>query len=160
MAPRLSRSATADTCRLSGARRWRSLAHLMVENDSPMANHKSLSPNTLYIVTAAVELGAGVALMSCPSATATLLMGVPLGAPATVTVARVAGVALLALGVACWLARGDTQSRAAEGLLAAMTLYNLGVALILGAAGIRFDRWVSHCGWPWCCTRSWPSGAS
>jgi hypothetical protein len=97
----------------------------------------SFSASTLYTVTAAIELGAGVALLSCPSATAMLLVGAPLEAPATLTVARVAGAALLALGVACWLARGDAQSRAARGLVAAMVLYNLGVAVILGAAGIR-----------------------
>jgi hypothetical protein len=44
---------------------------------------------------------------------------------------------LLTLGVACWLARSDTHSRAARGLVAAMVLYNFGVALILGAAGMR-----------------------
>ena len=52
-------------------------------------------------------------------------------------VARVGGMGLLTLGVACWLARDDARSRAAKGLVAAMVLYNLGVALILGAAGIR-----------------------
>jgi hypothetical protein len=99
--------------------------------------HGSSSASTLYTATAVIELGAGLALLSCPSATAMFLVGAPLEAPATLTVARVAGAALLALGVACWLARGDAQSRAARGLIAAMVLYNLGVAVILGAAGIR-----------------------
>jgi hypothetical protein len=107
----------------------------------------SFSASTLYTVTAAIELGAGVALLSCPSATAMLLVGAPLEAPATLTVARVAGAALLALGVACWLARGDAQSRAARGLVAAMVLYNLGVAVILGAAGI-LSRPVGIALWP------------
>jgi hypothetical protein len=92
--------------------------------------------STLLTVTALIELGAGLALLCFPSVTAALLVGARLEAPEALTVARVAGVALLTLGVACWLARYDTQSRAARGLVAAMVLYDFGVALILGAAGI------------------------
>jgi hypothetical protein len=92
---------------------------------------------TLHTVMAVMELGAGLALLCCPSATAALLVGAPLEAPAALTVGRVGGAGLLALGVACWLARGDTQSRAARGLVSAMVLYNLGAVVILGAAGIR-----------------------
>jgi hypothetical protein len=51
--------------------------------------------------------------------------------PAGVTVSRVAGAALLALGVACWLARDDAANRAAKGLIAAMLIYNAGVVAIL-----------------------------
>jgi hypothetical protein len=102
---------------------------------------------TLLIVTAMVELGAGFALLSCPSAVAALLLGAPLEAPAALTVARVGGAALVALGVACWLARGDTQSRAARGLVSAMLLYNLGAVLILGVAGI-WSQPVGVALWP------------
>jgi hypothetical protein len=42
-----------------------------------------------------IELGAGLALLCCPSATAVLLVGSPLDAPAAVTLGRVAGAALL-----------------------------------------------------------------
>ena len=97
----------------------------------------SSSASTLLTATAVIELGAGVALLTCPSATAVLLVGVPLEASASLTVARVAGAALLALGVACWLSRGDAYSRAARGLVAAMVFYNLGVAIILGIDGVR-----------------------
>jgi hypothetical protein len=92
--------------------------------------------NSLYTATAVIEAGAGLALLCFPSATVGLLVGGPLEGPAALTAARVGGTGLLTLGVACWLARGDTQSRAARGLVAAMVLYNLGVASILGAAGI------------------------
>jgi hypothetical protein len=97
----------------------------------------SSSPlSTWHVVTAVIELGAGLALLCLPSVTVELLLGARLDAPVLLAVARVAGVALLTLGVACWLASRDTGSRAARGLVAAMVIYNLGVAVILGTAGI------------------------
>ena len=89
------------------------------------------------IVTAVIELGVGVALLCLPSATVTLLLGSGLDTPAAVALGRVAGTALFALGVACWLAQYDTESCAARGLVSAMVLYNLGAVIILSAAGIR-----------------------
>jgi hypothetical protein len=88
----------------------------------------------LQIVSAIIELGAGLALLCCPWAAAMLLVGAPLEGPAALTVARVCGAGLLALGVACWLARGDTQSRAARGLIAAIMLYAVAVAALLAFA--------------------------
>ena len=85
-----------------------------------------------------IELGAGLALLVWPSATVTLLVGVPLEAPAPLTVARVGGAGLLALGVACWFARGDAQSRAARGLVAAILLYDVAAVAVLAFAGIGF----------------------
>lgn len=87
-------------------------------------------------MTALFEAGIGIGLLAVPSVIAQVLLGATLDAPASLTVARVAGTALLALGVACWLARYDAQSCAARGLVSAMALYNLGVAVILGAAGL------------------------
>jgi len=97
----------------------------------------SSSGSTLQTATTVIEAGAGLALLCFPSVTVALLLGAPPEAPDALTVARVAGAALLALGVAFWLARGDSQSRAARGLVAAMVLYNLGVVVILVGAGIR-----------------------
>ncbi|HEY5705863.1 MAG TPA: hypothetical protein VIS96_09850 [Terrimicrobiaceae bacterium] len=90
----------------------------------------------LPIVTAVIEVGAGLALLGFPSAVAVLLLGTPLETAAALTVARVAGAGLLALGVACWLARGDMQSRAAIGLVVAMLLYNAAAVAVLAYAGI------------------------
>jgi hypothetical protein len=92
--------------------------------------------HNLLAVTAAVEVATGVALIARPSGVVTLLLGSSLDAPASLTLARVAGIALIALGVACWLARGDGQSRAARGIVGAMVFYNTGVAIVLAWAGI------------------------
>ena len=103
--------------------------------------------NTLYAATAVIEAGAGLALLSLPSTAVDLLLGTPLETTAALTVARIGGAALFTLGTAFWLARGDTQSPASRGLVAAMVLYNLGAVFILSAAGIR-SRSVGVALWP------------
>jgi hypothetical protein len=101
----------------------------------------------LLTATAVIEAGAGLALLSVPSAAAKLLLGAPLEAPDAITIARLGGAGLLTLGVAFWLARGDSRSRAARGLVAAVAIYNLGAVLILGAAGLRSQS-VGVALWP------------
>jgi hypothetical protein len=91
----------------------------------------------LLKLTALIEAVTGFGLIVIPSLVVRLLLGSPLDTSAAVTLGRVAGAALLALGVACWLAQYDAQSCAARGLVSAMVLYDLGAVVILGAAGIR-----------------------
>ena len=100
---------------------------------------------SLLSVTGALEAATGLALLAMPSVVVELLLGSSPGTLSGVTVSRVAGVALFALGVACWLAREDAASRAAKGLVAAMLLYNIGVVAVLvlawtgsGPVGVGF----------------------
>jgi hypothetical protein len=92
--------------------------------------------NRLLTLSAAIEALAGLPLLVVPSVVVWLLLGGEISGPG-IPVARVAGVALLALAVACWLAAGDASSGAARGLVAAMLLYNLGTVAIFGAVGTR-----------------------
>ena len=92
--------------------------------------------NRLLKLTAIIEASTGLGLLAVPSVVVRLLLGSPLGTSAAVMLARVAGAALLALGVACWLARDDTQSRATIGLIVAMLMYNLIATAVLAFAGI------------------------
>ena len=91
---------------------------------------------SLFIVTAFIEVGTGLVLVPFPSLLAMLLLGSSLDEPVALTVARVAGVALLALGAACWLARDDEQSRAAKGLVGAMVFHNAAIATVLVYGGV------------------------
>jgi len=90
----------------------------------------------LLAVTALLEGATGLTLVALPSWLAALLLGSSLDTPTGSTLARVAGVALVALAVTCWLARHDGQSRAARGLVTAMALYHSGVAVVLAYASI------------------------
>src|SRR6266478_3737556 len=94
--------------------------------------------NRLLKLTAIIEADAGLALMVVPAVVVRLLLGSRLDTSAAVTLGRVAGAALCALGLACWLARDDGQSRAARGLVAAMLLYNVATVAVLAFAGIGF----------------------
>ncbi|HEX4143130.1 MAG TPA: hypothetical protein VHY91_06240 [Pirellulales bacterium] len=91
---------------------------------------------TPHAASAVIEVVAGLALLSFPSATVALLLGTPLVDSASLTVARVGGAGLLTLGVACWLARGDTLSPTARGLIAAMLLYNVAAVALFAFAGL------------------------
>jgi hypothetical protein len=89
----------------------------------------------LLVATAFAETGVGLALLLSPPLVAGLLLGVSLEAPAALVVARIAGAALVSLGIACWLARHDGPSRAGRGLVAAMLLYNCTAGAVLANAG-------------------------
>jgi hypothetical protein len=92
--------------------------------------------NRLLALTGLIEAATGLALLVVPAVVVRLLLGAEISGVA-IPLGRVAGAALLALGVACWFAGGDTKSRAGRGLVIAMLVYNVGVAAILAVAGIN-----------------------
>ena len=89
----------------------------------------------LLTVFALVEVGAGLLLVVSPSVLTTVLFGTTLDTPTALITGRVAGIALLSLVAACWLARNDAQSDWATGMVAGMLLYNAGVVATLIHAG-------------------------
>src|SRR2546429_2367053 len=84
---------------------------------------------------AIIEGARGLVLTAIPAIVVRLLLGAEIFG-ASIPLSRVAGAALLALGVACLLARDDTQSRAAGGLVVAMLIYNIAATAVLAFAGI------------------------
>jgi hypothetical protein len=96
-----------------------------------------LGVKNLLVLTAVIEAGAGLVFLIAPSVAAMLLFGSSPDAPVALMVTRLTGAALVTLGVTCWLACGDLESRAAAGVVAAMLFYNLAALAILVAAGLR-----------------------
>ncbi len=92
----------------------------------------------LLTLTALIEIPTGVALLVVPAFVVWILLGAEISG-AAIPLGRLAGVALLALGAACWQARGDTQGCAARGLIMAMLVYNVGAVIVLGAAGLQLQ---------------------
>jgi hypothetical protein len=85
----------------------------------------------LLSVAAAIEAATGIALIIVPQAVASLLLGADL-AGAGIAVARVAGIALLSLGLLCWMSRQNPSKTA---VLTAMLCYNLLVTAYLTYLG-------------------------
>src|SRR5258707_1231133 len=101
----------------------------------------------LLIFTALIETGTGLALIICPSWVVRLLLNSPLEAPVALTLGRVAGAAVLVLGLACWLIGREGKTQAAKRLVTAMTIYNGVVSLILLEAGL-FQGQAGIALWP------------
>jgi len=87
---------------------------------------------TLLAFAAVVEIGTGLLLLIAPDRVVTLLLGA--GTPGDAALlGRFLGIALLALGVACWPSRKHVKdgSPAFRGML----IYNAAVALYLASVG-------------------------
>ncbi len=97
--------------------------------------------NKVLALAAVAEAATGLALMVVPSLVGRLLLGVePAGV--ALPVARVAGIALFSLGLACRPGKASTPAA-----LCGMSTYSLLVMLYLGYVGIR-GEWVGKLLWP------------
>lgn len=91
---------------------------------------------SLLVVTAALEVATGVAMLAVPAVVVSLLLGATLDTPGGYVIARVAGAAVLSLGLVCWFARHDGLTRSGRGVIAAMLAYNIMVVAVLIHAGL------------------------
>jgi hypothetical protein len=91
----------------------------------------------LLIVSAAMELGAGLTLLVAPTVVITLLFGPGVGVIPAGGIVRLTGAALLSLGAACWWARHEERSAASRALVGALLIYNAAVVALgsMGALG-------------------------
>ena len=86
-----------------------------------------MNTRRLMTLSAAIEAATGLSLIAFPGVVGRLLLGSGL-ADNGVAVARLTGIALLCLGLACWPSRDDTTRPTVRALF----IYNLLAALYLG----------------------------
>ncbi len=102
---------------------------------------------TVLKLSSVIEMATGIALIATPLIIVRLIFGVRLpDGGAVAGLGRLAGVALLCLGVACWPDSRGIESRSVR---RALFLYNLLVALYLAYIGIA-TRLVGLLLWPAC----------
>jgi len=87
------------------------------------------------VVVAAVEAPIGLGLLFLPSVPFALLLGLESATVEAMFVGRIAGAALLAIGVASWMARTDELNPSLFGLLIGILIYNTAVLILLVYAG-------------------------
>jgi hypothetical protein len=98
----------------------------------PLSPTRRVPPSKILAFAACLEIGTGLLLTIAPSIVVKLLLGTgPLGAAAPL--GRVAGIALLALGVACW--PNPRPAETSESAFRAMLTYNLLIAVYLACLG-------------------------
>jgi len=90
----------------------------------------------LFTITAIIESITGLLLVALPSKLTSLLLGSTLDSHASLTVAHIAGVALMALGIVCWTARNENQGSFVKGMITGLLVYNGGVIAVLAYAEI------------------------
>ncbi|MEJ8821597.1 hypothetical protein WKW80_06050 [Variovorax humicola] len=102
------------------------------------------APAKVLMLAALSEIAAGGALMIAPGMLVLVLLGIERSSMSE-ALGRFVGIALLALGIACWPARGRAQGASAA--YRAMLIYNPLVALYLACLGA-----IAHVGgvllWP------------
>jgi hypothetical protein len=84
----------------------------------------------LLTAIAVAELATGVGLLFTPSTVVNLLLGHPLGSGVPLVVGRVAGLALIAIGLICWLEKTSNRGSPAS-LLIGLLIYNGAVPVLL-----------------------------
>lgn len=133
----------ADGCRPDTSReRGRGVACWLAAHDlgHTARMNKTRLLSRLLELGAVLEIPVGLGLLAAPSPLASLLLGESLSG-AGLVVARLAGGALLGLGIACWLVRSTPTARAGLGVVAALLIYNVAACVTLATAasgpGIR-----------------------
>jgi hypothetical protein len=90
-----------------------------------------MKSRTLFIATAILEAPTGILLLLAPAFVVNLLLDSEISTNTELTICRVGGSAILALGIACWLARDNENTSSAKALTGGMLVYNFMVFVTL-----------------------------
>jgi hypothetical protein len=93
----------------------------------------------LLLITAFVEAATGLCLLILPAVLFVMLLGVEQAAVDARFVARIAGAALLAIGIASWMTSSDISTPAQLGLITGILVYDAAAAMLLAYAGIALN---------------------
>lgn len=99
----------------------------------------------LLVVTAVLELATGIAMLIAPSFVAELLLGAGLDSPESMVVARVAGAAIVSIGLTCWLSKDGGGPR--TGLVVGLLAYNVSIPVLFIHAAVA-ERMHGVALWP------------
>jgi hypothetical protein len=88
------------------------------------------------LITAVGEGATGLVLLFWPAVPLALLLGVAAAPEEALVLARVAGTALIAIGLTSGLARSDAGGPALRAVLSGILFYDLAVAVVLAYAGL------------------------
>jgi len=89
----------------------------------------------LLLATACVEAATGLCLLFLPAVLFAVLLGLEHPTVDAIFIGRIAGAAMLAIGIASWMARTDTLTQAQLGLLTGILVYNAAASMLLAFAG-------------------------
>jgi len=87
------------------------------------------------LITAFVEAATSLCLLFLPAVLFAVLLGLEHVTVETIFVGRIAGGALLGIGVASWMAAADTLTPAQLGLLSGILIYDAAASMLLAFAG-------------------------
>jgi hypothetical protein len=101
----------------------------------------------LLLITAVVEAATGLCLLFLPAVLFAILFGSEDPTVDAIIVGRIAGAALLAIGIASGMAMTDTLAPAQLGLLTGILVYNITASALLAYAGAAL-RMIGVLLWP------------
>ncbi len=101
----------------------------------------------LLLVTGVVEVAVGIGLLLAPGVVLVGLLGIEQAPTETVFVGRIAGTAVLGIGLASWLMRNVTSQASQRSLITAITVYTIVAAVLLVYAGVSANM-VGIMLWP------------